>query len=238
MSTARLFTLIVVTALASIAGDSSVHVDIRVDPTATPPAPPRPAIGSSPTADVLRRYFSDYLARRLPADQPLGRDEIARAIDDAVERMTARVRDRASHAGQHAVALNELVERFGTLTLVGLSPNANATWQTMIRDHARAVQHETEALRLELQPVFFATAIVDDDARQASDLANPAELVTAVKRLATLTDAHTRAVESAFTIGGEAAASLSVETEAFWRSLLEVEHIAAHFDRPWNLGKS
>src|SRR5207244_6000 len=52
-------------ALTRIARESSVQIDILVDPTGMPPATPKPEIGTIPIADVLRRYFSDFLARRL-----------------------------------------------------------------------------------------------------------------------------------------------------------------------------
>jgi hypothetical protein len=219
-------------AMSELADRSSVELDIEVVPE--PAVAPSTTRGSTiPAVDAVRRYFTDYMARRLTAEQ-VTTATVADLIEDSTERMAMRVRERATSARLHADALSALIERFGTLTPTGLSLNATATWQTMIRDHARAIGHETEALRMELQPVFFATAVTPAVIVR-SDSAIPEELMLDVGRLRELTHAHERAIRASFE--SPAISTTGLDGEAFWRSLLEAERIAREFDRPWNLGK-
>lgn len=222
-------------ALKAPTGDSSVHMDVNVDPGAAAEPFEMDSTLAFPAADAVRRYFADYMARKLSAEQR-ATTEVASLVDDATLRMAQRVSERSARARQHAEALSALFDRFGTVTPPGLSLNATATWQTMIRDHARAVTHETEALRLELQPVFFATA-PPTDGGSISGSGSSSDLAVAVKALLRLTQNHDETIRAAFRADPSLDALGRVDSDSFWRSLLEAERLGSEFERPWNLGR-
>ncbi|MDO8834949.1 MAG: hypothetical protein Q7V01_05110, partial [Vicinamibacterales bacterium] len=114
--------------------------------------------------------------------------------------------------------------------------NTVATWQTMLRDHARAFRHETEAVRLELQPIFFAAAPLEQPPAEVREAEVPdlRDLVTQILAAAVATQ---EAILASFPAEAPGTPTPGVESVDFWRSLLLSERLGAEFDRSWVLDK-
>ena len=111
------------------------------------------------------------LAAQEPPDFTVTPAERAAAIDGAIGRMADRVVHRATTAGMHAAALRGMIDTFPTPRPEGADLTAAATWQTMLRDHARGFVRETEATRGRDSVAFLGRA----STRTTIDDWNPCE---------------------------------------------------------------
>ena len=212
--------------------DATVRVEVRSPEAIWREGETR--LTGTPGADALRRYFTEYVQQRLPPNHQVPLEEIQRAADEAAVRVVERLRQRTAAARRHAVALRALVDRFTSAQPDGLDLEQTLTWQTMIRDHARGVRRETETIRLELEPISFASGPRPSVVVPSIDSAN---LTVSVSRLLGLTEAHDRTVQRAFGVSAPLdAGTAELADPALWQSLLETEALAQEFDRPWSLG--
>ncbi|HEY2974598.1 MAG TPA: sigma-70 family RNA polymerase sigma factor [Pyrinomonadaceae bacterium] len=170
-----------------------------------------------PAAPELRAYFS--------------RQGIAgEALDDEVRRFADRVMGRTRQARRHALALNQIAQRFSADDLQALDGESRNQWRAMIGQHARAIQQELEALRRELQPMFPSVSSEEGDA--GIEIAGDADFVRAGKRLYELTSAVEDAVGRSFSIYAGGNASAPVKTSQFSRSLRSATRLAGAVARP------
>ncbi|HXG64160.1 MAG TPA: zf-HC2 domain-containing protein [Blastocatellia bacterium] len=147
-------------------------------------------------------------------------------VDEEVRQFSRRALRHSERAMFHAAAMKRLAGRFSPEELRALSAETRGRWLGLIREHARAVQRETGALRQELQPVFGASP-PSEGAQREIEVADIASLVRAVEDLFNLSSANDRVVRSAFTLSTEPARVSALMTPQFWESLKRTEKLAS-----------
>lgn len=196
----------------------------------------------------LRRLFSateESPEGRGPAKAP---PSSATAQDEEIRRFAKRMLNLSQQALLHAWALKHFVERFSPAELEALPPDARTKWRVLVRDHAHGFREETEALRLELQRIFFAppSAKSPDAGPQREGREGPAEepqgkmaeggelvgdeLYQAIDRLFQAASAHDEALRSAFVISAESQSLEKVKSPNFLRSLMASERLARRME--------
>jgi len=159
--------------------------------------------------EELRAYFE-----KRPSSGP---------TDEAIRKYSSRVVKRAYDALFRAVELKRLVSRFANVDMQTIAPGARDKWLSMLHEHAAAFERETEALRYEIQPVFFPGAPAS--AAEGGAINSDADLTRAVERLHKLALANNDAVRSAFTTSSQSSA-VAVKSAAFWQALFRAEELA------------
>jgi RNA polymerase sigma factor (sigma-70 family) len=144
-------------------------------------------------------------------------------LDEAVRSFSSRMVNRGYRALFHAIELRRLITRFANVDLHTVTADARAKWLQMIRKHAEALEHETAALRQEMEPVFFSRS--PSSAAEEIESAGDVDLERAVERLHELTLANNDVIRAAFTISAQS--SNRVKSSQFWRSLTGAEKLAA-----------
>ncbi len=165
------------------------------------------------------------------ARDPLAADKRPSSkVDEEVRQFAARMLIRSSQTLAHAWAMRRLSERFSPETARTLEAEARAKWLAIIGAHAQALQRETAALRLELQPVFFP-ATAADETPDETEIADEADLARAVERLFELASSNDHATRSAFTISTESAVTSIIKSPQFRRSLNAAERLTAALNK-------
>jgi RNA polymerase sigma factor (sigma-70 family) len=170
-----------------------------------------------PAAPELRAYLSKQ------------RGISGEALDEETRHFADRVMARTREARRHALALNQIAQRFSADDLQALDAIAKNQWRAMISQHAKAIQQELEALRRELQPVFPS---VGEEGDAGFEIAGDADFARAGKRLFELTSAVDESVGRSFSIYAGGNASAPVKTAQFSRSLREATKLAGAVARP------
>lgn len=212
----------ILNALAPVTGNPAVEIEIQTVNEAVarqPKSQSSPGVvtaravemsnDSIPAGADLRRYFG----------KGEGQDT------EEVRRFASRMIGRSSQAMSHAAALKRLINQFSAEDLRTLTPEARATWLTLIRNHARAFQSETARLRQELRPIFFPAAPLDAP-QDGARITNDADLLRAIVRLFELGSANDEAIRSAFSVSPDAGGALAIKTAQFWRGLGDAEAVA------------
>ena len=145
--------------------------------------------------------------------------------DDEARRFADRVMSRSRQARRHALALKQLAERFSLSDLQTLSESDHARWISLLREHAREFQRETEELSRELRQVFPAQA---GEPASGSTIVGDAEIQETVRRLYELSVAFDESVRKSFALSAEASAVAPVKSSEFWRALRDSEGLAAN----------
>lgn len=219
-------------ALASLGHSDAVRVELQPGAAHAPPAAhwTGGAAAASPSAipayPILRDYFSKELrVQASPAD-------VEPRLAAVAIGYAQRALDRSARARAHAVAATSLVMRWSDRPLVSNDLDAAATWHSMVRDHARAVQHETEALRLELQPVFFAGFAFDP----AVDRVEEPGLLPLAKELSQSVQLADQALRAFFVVPADPAGATHPNRDSLWRALQAAESLARRLDAPFLAG--
>ena len=198
---------------------------VKVEVSTVAEAVKRPSNGSKDT--TVREV--EVANNRTPADAELRAYFSARlvgeAIDEEINRYTNRVMTHSRQALLHASALKKLVTRFSPEQMRGLTPEAQAKWLAMIREHAIGYQHEVATLRQELRPIFNGSSTTTDE------VVTEANLQQSAGRLVELSYANDEAVRAAFTISAEGKSAATIKSAQFWRSLSSAEKLAAAIQR-------
>ena len=193
---------------------------VKVEVSTVAEAVKRPSNGSKDT--TVREV--EVANNRTPADAELRAYFSARlvgeAIDEEINRYTNRVMTHSRQALLHASALKKLVTRFSPEQMRGLTPEAQAKWLAMIREHAIGYQHEVATLRQELRPIFNGSSTATDE------VVTEANLQQSAGRLVELSYANDEAVRAAFTISAEGKSAATIKSAQFWRSLSSAERLA------------
>jgi hypothetical protein len=148
-----------------------------------------------------------------------------RTIEESIRRFTTRALDHSLQARLQARAATQLVERFTPTELEALPPNQLAVWRAGLDRHVSAFQRETEALRRQLEPLFFSPSPVDeiDDDTPVS----VTTLAQASARLFSLGSSHDVTIGHGFAASVDGAKADAVASPAFWQSLRRAERLAA-----------
>ena len=215
-------------ALASVASDPAVHVQIVTvqealkkrqasassSPIAVEGTGPSP--NSIPADADLRRYFS---ARGLSGAQ----------LEEGISGFANQALNHSLRIMNHAWALKRLAARFSAEDLRTLDAEARAKWLALIRQHTSALAQQNESLRRELAPVFGISA---SDAGEGIAVKTDDDLVRAIERLFEVCSANDRVVRQAFAITPDGSRDSTIKTPQFWRSLRNAEKIAGAVARP------
>ncbi len=188
----------------------------------------QPKSAAQPGPVMVER--NESTANAIPVDAELRRFFAAKGLSEeqvtaSVRRFANRMVDRSSQVLQHAWALKRLAQRFSPDELRELSPQARATWLSMIRDHARVLQQENAGLRQELRTVFFPTS--SDSAEEGIEINSDGELVRAVERLLGICTSNHKLISTAFTISSDPSSALAIRASQFSRSLRSAEKLSA-----------
>ncbi len=210
-------------ALAPVAGNPALKVEIRTVAEAVATQKQSPASSSSPTVSI---QSVEANADTFPAYQELRN----RFSDEEARAFATRMVGRSREAMRHAWALKRLINQFSAEELRTLAPEARAKWFSLIRDHARAFERETAGLRQELQPIFSPGAGGNGSGAEIT-IAGDADLDRAVERLFELGSANDQVVRSAFTISSTGSTTTAVRTAQFWRALGDAQKLAAKISR-------
>ena len=210
-------------ALAPVSQNPAVTIDVRTVDEALQRAAKPGAISihqseATATTVAVDRELRDYLSRN---NSTSGGD-----VDEAVRLFSSRVVKRAYDALFHAIALKQLINRFGNVDMRTVAPDARAKWLAMVREQAAAVERETALLRRELQPIFFTGA--ESEVIDTVVIGNDGDLALAVERLHKLALANNDAVRSAFTISSRSSATGL--KSSFWRSSASATGLAQRIE--------
>jgi hypothetical protein len=195
----------------------------------------------TPVFAELRQLFMESQQSKRMNDQPNPEPSGPDKQDDQIRRFAKKSLDESQQALLHAWALKHFIERFSPDELKAMSPEAQAKWRSLIREHAEGFRRETEALRLDLQPVFYRNAPTtkrqgDDEKRSTalSDVAGGkgaadlegADLDKAIDQLFAMASAHDEALRSAFVISAQVQSLDKIKSPYFLQSLQESEALA------------
>jgi hypothetical protein len=133
---------------------------------------------------------------------------------------------RAYDALFHAIALKQVISRFGKVDMRTVTPDARAKWLAMVREQAGAFARETALLRRELAPIFFSGA--ESNAEELA-IDNDEDLAIAVEKLHKLALVNNEAVRNAFTISSKSSATAL--KSSFWRSSANAQGLAQRIER-------
>ena len=159
----------------------------------------------------LRSYFSQ-------------RFEDASRVEEEAGRFSARMLNRSREALRHAWALKRHLSELSRGGVAG-DGAAQSRIRAMIREHARVVERETKALRLELQPIFFAQAPALDG-KDDRDGETFADRTAAIQRLLDASSSNEKAIRMAFALSAGDQPQY-VKSDQFWQMLRRVEALAA-----------
>lgn len=210
-------------ALAPVLNNPAVKIDIRT----LADIPLRPAqLGTLSTLGVeettntiaaeaeLRAYFEKHTS--------------ANSTDDAISKYSSRVVNTSWAALFHAIELKKLVNRFATVDMRAVAPDARDKWLAMLREHASGFEQQTAQLRGDIQPVFFSGVPVT--AVNEFPMQNDADLARAVDQLHKLALANNAAIRAGLAISSQSSAS-GIRSRQFWSSLMNAEALAAQIKR-------
>jgi RNA polymerase sigma factor (sigma-70 family) len=209
-------------ALAPVSQNPAVVIEIRTI---------EEAVKRASTPGRLSVRQTEETASAVAVDQELreyfSRQGASGDLDDAVSSFSSGTVNRAYSALFQAIALKRLVNRFQNVDMRTVAPDARTKWLTMIREHARAFERETWALRQDLKPVFFAgsPASAVEDVAITSD----ADLAFAVERLHKLTLTNNESIRAAFTISSQS--SDRALKSSFWRLSEQAQALAQAISR-------
>ncbi|HEY6333741.1 MAG TPA: hypothetical protein VI756_30775, partial [Blastocatellia bacterium] len=158
-----------------------------------------------------------------PGPDP-ARDHAAETqMDDRIRTFAGKVLKDSRQAVTNAWALRHHAEE--SPAAASLAPLEREEVLAMVRDHAKEVLRETEALRNELGPIFAGAGASGPGAAPAEAVP---DISSASERLLSLTLANERTIQGAFSIGPDGhQSSPALDSDEFWRSLRETESIAA-----------
>ncbi|HET8782991.1 MAG TPA: sigma-70 family RNA polymerase sigma factor [Pyrinomonadaceae bacterium] len=210
-------------ALAPVSQNPAVTIDVRTV---------EEALRRTLTPNAISIRQAEVTANTVAVDREL-RDYFSRNsstsngdVDEAIRSFSSRAVKRAYDALFHAIALKQLINRFGTVDMRTVAPDARAKWLAMVREQAAGFERETALLRRELQPIFFVG--VESQVSEPMAIGSDGDLAVAVEKLHKLALANNDAVRSAFTISSKSsAAGLK---SSFWRSSASAQGLAQRIE--------
>lgn len=217
--------------------DSQRDGDLRASIRFVPP-PPHASSSVDVTAAQLEALpaYRTLIARFAAAG--LQNPQGPRAGDDAAA-IAARAfgtwaLEHARRAHEEVLHLDGLTSRWSVEALAALDVDRVARWQDVVRDHARRLRRESEALRVQLGSLLARAA--DPPAHDPRDgtiaVHGPEQVRPAVVRLLELAAAHHDAVRQLLD-PALTTPRVPVDVAALAASLQRAEAQAAWFDEPW-----
>jgi len=206
-------------ALAPVINNPAVRIDIRTIAEALERRRTK--------AGTITVQEAEKTADTVAADQDLRsyfeKHNPGGPVDETVRNYSSRMVNRAYQTLFHAIEMKRLMNRFASVDMRTVAPDARAKWLDMLHQHAAAFENQNAALRQEIQPIFSPATTFHG--AEEPPIENDAELARAVERLHRLALANNDAIRSAFTISSQSSAA-AIKSTAFWQSILRVEHLA------------
>jgi RNA polymerase sigma factor (sigma-70 family) len=172
------------------------------------------------TADTIAadKELRSYFERRNPSGQ----------TDEAIRNYSSQLSATSYSALFHAIQLRQLMNRFASVDMRTLTPDAHAKFLSMVHEHAIAFESKNAVLRQRIEPVFFAgsaASVIEEISIQ-----DEADLARAVERLHKLALSNNDAIGSALTISAQSSAN-AIKSAAFWQSLHKAGQLARAISR-------
>ena len=210
-------------ALAPVSNNPAVRIEIRTVAEATRSQPPHGAVIVEEAVETVDTIAADkdlraYFEKRNPNGP----------TDEAIRSYSSRTVNRSYRALFQVIELKQLINRFASVDMRTVTPDARAKFLAMVHDHAIAFERENAVLGQEIGPVFFpGTGLTG--AEEVS-IESDVELARAVERLHKLALSNTDAIRSALTISSQSSAT-TLRSPAFWRSIQRAEKLAEAISR-------
>jgi len=205
-------------ALAPVSNNPAVKIEIRTVDEATKSQRPTGAVvveEAVETADTVAadKDLRSYFEKRNPNGP----------TDEAVRTYSSRIVNTSYRSLFKAVELKQLMNRFASVDMRTIAPDARAKFLAMVQQNAIAFEHENALLREQIGPVFFpgTTLAGGEEVSIQSDV----DLARAVERLHKLALSNTDAISSALTISSHSSAA-AIRSMAFWQSMQRAESLA------------
>jgi hypothetical protein len=147
----------------------------------------------------------------------------------AVEQSAVRLRS--------AEALRHVADRWPLATLARLELETLAMWQSIVRDHVRAIERDSEVLRQQLEPMLATGEIAAERLEEVAPIQDVAAVPGAVHRLLDALEAQHGLVREAFEPAANPRELSGGERRALLRSLQQLEETTRSFRGPWWLGR-
>ena len=209
-------------ALAPVSDNPAVKIDIRTVSEATQQRPGGPVAVQQieETADTIAadKELRSYFERRTPSGP----------TDESIRNYSSRISGTAYRALFHAIELRHLMNRFATVDLRTLTPDAHAKFLSMVHEHAIAFESKNALLKQEIEPIFFPGSAIN--VAEEISIQNDGDLARAIERLHKLALSNNDAISSAFVISAHSSAS-AVKSLAFWQSLHKASQLAQAISR-------
>ncbi|HET6979413.1 MAG TPA: sigma-70 family RNA polymerase sigma factor [Pyrinomonadaceae bacterium] len=205
-------------ALAPVSNNPAVRIDIQTVAEKT-----QRRVASTQIAVQQTEETDDLIAADNELRTYFERRNSAVQVDEQIRNYSARVTRAAYGAVFHAVELRRLLDRFASVDMRTVTPDARTKFLVMVHQHAAAFERDNATLLKEIQPVFFPGSSLN----VSEDIAieNDADLARAVDRLHKLAISNNEAISAALTISARSSA-VAVKSAAFWQSLQRAELLA------------
>lgn len=217
--------------LSSVAMHERVDLDVQLRPADSFDAEPQSMRPGGRSALEVR--MRDHLRARL--EHQAAGDAAGSAVDAAAREFTYWVLERAEARLHHAQALQALTVRWSPGLLHERELDVVATWQQMVRDHARQIEQETEVLRLQLEPLYLAVVPPSPTAGSTS-VADIRDVPRVADRLVMLTSYQYAVLQAGLDLDTATKTVSALNDAAWWSGLRIVQRLASAFAGPWSLG--
>jgi len=210
-------------ALAGLAEQTRLRLEVAVQP-----AQPAPVQDSAPAPahDLIARHL-----RGLSPPDPVVLDRSARLFARwVVDQSAVRVRS--------AEALRYSVDQWPLDVLAQLDLESLAKWQTIVRDHVRAIARDTEVLGRQLGPLFAGGRLArPPDGESLSAIQDVRQVPDAVRQLVAQIEEQHELVRALFHPAAGAREVSKEQRLALLESLSRLERSTRTFEGPWWLGQ-
>jgi hypothetical protein len=210
-------------ALAPVSDNPAVKIEIRTVTEASQQRTTSSHVAVQEiqeTADTIAadKELRSYFERRNPSGQ----------TDEAIRNYCSQLSATAYSALFHAIQLRQLMNRFASVDMRTLTPDAHAKFLSMVHEHAIAFESKNAVLRQRIEPVFFAGSAAN--VVEEISIQDEADLARAVERLHKLALSNNDAISSALTISAQSSAN-AIKSAAFWQSLHSADLLAKAISR-------
>ena len=121
------------------------------------------------------------------------------------------------------------MDQFSDEELRVLAPDKRAKWNSIINQHAHAIQQEAIGLGSELNLIF--PVVSSDGGGQDIDIQDDAELRRAADRLFQMCTASEQMVSASFAISVDPSNAELIKSTRFWRTLSNIQALAVRVQK-------
>ena len=205
-------------ALASVSNNPAVKIEIRTVDEATQSQRPTGAVVVEEAVETADTVAADkdlraYFEKRNPNGP----------TDEAIRTYSSRMVNTSYRALFRVVELKHLMNRFASVDMRTIAPDARAKYLAMVQEQASTFERENALLREGIGPVFFPGTTLGGG--EEISIQSDVDLARAVERLHKLALSNADAISSALTISSRSSAA-AIRSIAFWQSMQRAESLA------------